>query len=73
MLVAVVAVMILVLAALELAALPARLVPFASEARAVTGPVAWRARRPRIRRIFAIAEYPFRCSAASDPAMQAGM
>jgi len=59
MLVTIIAVVVLVLAAFELAALPARLVSFTTEARAVARPVTRHARRPRLRRIFAIADDPF--------------
>jgi len=73
MLVAVVAVMVLVLAAFELAAFPAGLMRFASEARTVAGSVAWIAGRPRGGWIFAVAEDPLGPNTPADPAVQAGV
>ena len=73
MLVAVVAMVFLVFAALELATLPAWLVLVTSEAVAVTGSVTGVAWRPRCRRVFAVAEDPLGWNAAADPAVLAGM
>ena len=72
MLVTVIAVMVFVLAAFELAAFPARLMPVAAEALAVAGPVAWCAGRPRYRQIFTVAEHPRGRATASDPTVAAG-
>jgi len=72
-LVTVFAVMILVLAVFELAALPARFVVVTLEARAVTGSVAWSARRPRRRWIFAVAEDPRGRDTSANPAVHAGV
>ncbi len=73
MCVTVVAMVVLVLAALELAAFPARLMRFASEAPTVAGSVAWHTCRPRSCWIFAIAKQPFGFGFTADPTVQTGM
>lgn len=64
MLMAVIAVMVLVLARLDLAALAAWFVAVTTKARTVARTVAWSAYRPWIRRIFTVADSPLGFSAA---------